>query len=143
MITTLRPCSKWFSILWAAYCTSFNRIYSYPLFDILGLEQSTAQSWVVWCWTRISHPKMRSWLSYFLNLTGPAMEVKTACSSSAVALHQVCAAIRAGDCTAAIVASATTHFSASASICKAHAGIGSSSGRCRTFMSDADGFLPG
>lgn len=27
-------------------------------------------------------------LSYFLDLTGPAMEIKTACSSSAVAIHQ-------------------------------------------------------
>lgn len=27
-------------------------------------------------------------LSYFLNLAGPAIEVKTACSSSAVAIHQ-------------------------------------------------------
>ena len=27
-------------------------------------------------------------LSYFLNLTGPAVEIKTACSSSAVAVHQ-------------------------------------------------------
>ncbi len=27
-------------------------------------------------------------LSYHLNLTGPNMEIKTACSSSAVAIHQ-------------------------------------------------------
>lgn len=37
---------------------------------------------------------------------------------------------------------ATTHFSPVGAIFRAHAGIGSPSGRCATFSSSADGFLP-
>ncbi|KAL5536380.1 hypothetical protein ACEPAF_202 [Sanghuangporus sanghuang] len=81
-------------------------------------------------------------LSYFLNLTGPALEIKTACSSSAVAIHQACSSIRNGDCEAAIVISSTTHFHPSGPIFRSKAGIASKAGRCATFSEEADGFLP-
>ncbi|KAF7182343.1 hypothetical protein CNMCM7691_001823 [Aspergillus felis] len=45
-------------------------------------------------------------LSYFFNLVGPSVMLDTACSSSMVALHLACTAIRAGDCRGAVVAGA-------------------------------------
>ncbi|KAF7798039.1 hypothetical protein EIP86_009251 [Pleurotus ostreatoroseus] len=81
-------------------------------------------------------------LSYHLNLTGPSMEVKTACSSSAVAIHQACMAVRNGDCEGAIVVASTTFFAAPTAVFRMQAGIGSPSGRCATFSDNADGFLP-
>lgn len=39
-------------------------------------------------WVNTADDAVGARLSYFLNLTGPAMEIKTACSSSAVAVHQ-------------------------------------------------------
>ncbi|EPQ51410.1 hypothetical protein GLOTRDRAFT_49200 [Gloeophyllum trabeum ATCC 11539] len=81
-------------------------------------------------------------LAYFLDLRGPCMDIKTACSSSAVAIHQACRSIEAGDCEAALVIAATTHLMPSAAIFRSRAGIGSRSGKCSTFSEDADGFLP-
>lgn len=42
-------------------------------------------------------------LSYFLNLSGPAVVMDTACSSGLVAVHEACAALRNNNCEMAIV----------------------------------------
>ncbi|KAJ7595789.1 polyketide synthetase [Mycena floridula] len=81
-------------------------------------------------------------LAYYLNLVGPSMDIKTACSSSAVAIHQASLAIRNQDCDAALVIAATCHFHESASIFRSKAGIASPTGRCKTFSDAADGFFP-
>lgn len=41
--------------------------------------------------------------AYKLGLTGPAVNIQTACSSSGVALHLACQSLRSGDCDMAIV----------------------------------------
>ena len=41
-------------------------------------------------------------VAYKLNLTGPAITIQTACSTSLVAVHQACVALRAGDCDMAL-----------------------------------------
>ncbi|KAF9461926.1 polyketide synthetase [Collybia nuda] len=81
-------------------------------------------------------------LSYFLNLTGPAIEIKTACSSSAVAIHQACTAIRNGDCEAAVVIASTTFFHPASALFRSITGISSRSGHCSPFSDSADGFVP-
>ncbi|KAI0030106.1 hypothetical protein K488DRAFT_12764, partial [Vararia minispora EC-137] len=92
-------------------------------------------------------------LAHFLDLTGPAIDIKTACSSSAVAIHQgffftilneilACAAIQNGDCEAAVVISVTTHFHPSGTLFRSFSGIASPSGTCLPFSEWADGTLP-
>ncbi|KAL4262184.1 hypothetical protein AB1N83_005909 [Pleurotus pulmonarius] len=80
-------------------------------------------------------------LSYFLDLTGPAIEIKTACSSSGVALHQARLALKNGDCDAAIVIAATTHFHPAGAIFRAGHGLVSPSGKSNPFSELADGFV--
>ncbi|KAF8636077.1 hypothetical protein AX17_003784 [Amanita inopinata Kibby_2008] len=80
-------------------------------------------------------------LSYFLNLTGPVLEVKTACSSSAVATHQACNAIRLGDCEAAIVIASVTHFSPSGAMFRASRGMVSEKGISSAYSNHTDGYV--
>ncbi|KAF8915545.1 beta-ketoacyl synthase [Mucidula mucida] len=80
-------------------------------------------------------------LSYFLNLTGPTMEVKTACSSSAVAIHQARLAIEHGDCEAALVIASTTHYHPAGAIFRSSSGIVSPRGKCEPFLQSVDGFV--
>lgn len=51
-------------------------------------------------------------------------------------------AIRNGDCEAAIVVCATTHFHPSGLMFRAKAGIASMTGQCSPFTSAAEGFVP-
>ncbi|CAA7262015.1 unnamed protein product [Cyclocybe aegerita] len=80
-------------------------------------------------------------LAYFLNFTGPTIEIKTACSSSAVAIHQACMGICNGDCEAAVVITVSTHFHPAGALFRAHNGITSPSGVCAPFSESADGFV--
>ena len=41
-------------------------------------------------------------ISHYFGWTGPGLTIDTACSASAVAIHQACTAILSGECTAAL-----------------------------------------
>ncbi|MFC4101265.1 type I polyketide synthase [Paenibacillus xanthanilyticus] len=81
-------------------------------------------------------PIIASRLSYLLNLRGPNMVVDTTCSSSLVAVHLACGAIRGGECEIALAGGIQLHL---LPVREAEVGIESSTARARTFDDAADG----
>ncbi len=81
--------------------------------------------------------------SYKLDLRGPSVTVQTACSSTLVALHLACQALRTGDCDAALVGGASIDFPYGHGYRWSPGGVLSREGRCRPFDADADGTVFG
>ncbi len=75
-------------------------------------------------------------VAYALGLDGPTLTVDTGCSSSAIALHLATQAVRAGECTSALVGGITVMAFPAAF---PDLGGMSPDGRCRSFSGDADG----
>ncbi|MEL7281117.1 MAG: SDR family NAD(P)-dependent oxidoreductase, partial [Pseudomonadota bacterium] len=80
-------------------------------------------------------------LSYFLDLRGPALVINTGCSSSAVALHQACEALRHGECEMALAGGAFAVMGQDILIGLAQTDMLTHSGRCRSFDAEADGMV--
>ena len=68
------------------------------------------------------------------------MTVNTACSSSLVALHQACQSIKGGDCDTAIVGGANLMFNPEYYLFYSNQKFLSTSGKCKSFDADGDGF---
>ncbi|HET7863030.1 MAG TPA: SAM-dependent methyltransferase [Burkholderiaceae bacterium] len=80
-------------------------------------------------------------VSYLLNLRGPSLAVDTACSSSLVALQQAVAALRAGDCEAALVGGVALIATPDHHLSLGAGGMLSPTGACKTFDAAADGYV--
>lgn len=82
-------------------------------------------------------------VSFALNLNGPSLAVDTACSSSLVALHLACESILKGECLAAIAGGVNLYLHPAKYIQLCQLQMLSPTGRCHSFGSEADGFVPG
>jgi acyl transferase domain-containing protein/surfactin synthase thioesterase subunit len=82
-------------------------------------------------------------ISYKLNLTGPSINVQTACSTSLVAVHLACQAILAGECDMALAGAATVRVPQRVGYRSVKGGILSPDGHCRAFDADAQGTIFG
>ncbi|KAI0868188.1 putative polyketide synthase [Hypoxylon argillaceum] len=82
-------------------------------------------------------------VSHYFGWTGPGLTIDTACSSSAVAVHQACRAIISGECTAALAGG--THVMTSPLWFQNLAGASflSTTGQCKPFDAKADGYCRG
>lgn len=78
-------------------------------------------------------------ISYHLNLTGPSMAIDSACSSSLMAVHQGCAALRFGEADTVIAAGSNLILTPALSIFYTQAGLSAPDGRCKPFGQGADG----
>ncbi|XXH01490.1 hypothetical protein Hte_007850 [Hypoxylon texense] len=82
-------------------------------------------------------------ISHYFGWTGPGLTIDTACSASAVSIHQACRAILSGDCTAALAGG--TNFISSPIWFQNLAGASflSPTGQCKPFDVKADGYCRG
>lgn len=79
-------------------------------------------------------------LAFEYDLLGPSVNIKTACSSTAEALHSAILAIRSGSCPSAIVAGANVIITPRGSIEMTAMGMLAPDGNCKTFDARANGF---
>lgn len=82
-------------------------------------------------------------VSHHFGWTGPGLVIDTACSSSAVAVHQACRAIISGECNAALAGG--THVMTNPLWFQNLAGASflSTTGQCKPFDAKADGYCRG
>lgn len=86
---------------------------------------------------------LATWISYKLNLTGPAMSVQTACSTSLLAVHLACQSLLNRECDMALAGGVS--YSSDDKIGYIHTpeSIYSKDGVCRPFDKDASGTVDG
>jgi amino acid adenylation domain-containing protein len=82
-------------------------------------------------------------LSYKLNLTGPSINVQTACSTSLVAIHQAVQSLLHGECEMAIAGGVTLTHPRKEGYLWHEGMIFSRDGHCRPFDEDSSGIVPG
>ncbi|AJQ95707.1 SDR family NAD(P)-dependent oxidoreductase [Gynuella sunshinyii] len=82
-------------------------------------------------------------MSFMLNLHGPSEPIETACSSSLVAIHRAMLTLATGGCDLAIAGGINTLVSPLLHMSFTKAGMLSHDGRCKTFSSQADGYVRG
>ncbi|MEM9547323.1 MAG: polyketide synthase, partial [Bacteroidota bacterium] len=86
---------------------------------------------------------LATWISYKLNLTGPAMSIQTACSTSLLAIHLACQSLLNYECTLALAGGVA--FDATRPVGYIHVAesIYSKDGLCRPFDENASGTVGG
>ena len=82
-------------------------------------------------------------ISHYFGWTGPSVTYDTACSSSAVAIHSACQAIRSSECSMALAGGVNVISSLMLHQNLSKAGFLSPSGPCKPFDANADGYCRG
>ncbi|KJZ78545.1 hypothetical protein HIM_01936 [Hirsutella minnesotensis 3608] len=82
-------------------------------------------------------------LSHELDLHGPSVTVRTACSASLIGINEACMAMARGDCTSAIVGGSNIIMAPSLTAAESEQGILSPDGSCNTFSAHANGYARG
>ncbi|WP_039932372.1 hybrid non-ribosomal peptide synthetase/type I polyketide synthase [Streptomyces viridochromogenes] len=82
-------------------------------------------------------------VAYRLGLTGPAIGVQTACSTSLVAVHLAAQALLTGEADLALAGAAAVHLPQRTGYHSHPGSILSPTGRCRAFDTEADGTVGG
>ncbi len=80
-------------------------------------------------------------IAYKLNLTGPAISLNTACSTSLVAVIQACQGLAAGHCQIALAGGVSVQFPQASGHLHQPGSIFSADGHCRPFDSQATGTI--
>ncbi|MBW4617158.1 MAG: acyltransferase domain-containing protein [Desmonostoc vinosum HA7617-LM4] len=81
-------------------------------------------------------------VAYHLNLTGPAISVQTACSTSLVAVHIACQSLLNGECDMALAGGVSIFVSQEPGYLYQDGLVASPDGHCRAFDAKANGTVP-
>lgn len=84
-----------------------------------------------------------SQIAYRLGLTGPAVNIATACSTSLVAIHAACTAVLNFECDVALAGGASIRARQAEGYRYMDGGVLSPDGRCRPFSAGANGTVGG
>ncbi|KAL6890027.1 hypothetical protein GGI43DRAFT_425686 [Trichoderma evansii] len=82
-------------------------------------------------------------VSYELDLHGPSVTIRTACSASLIGLNEACMAMARGDCTSAIVGGSNIIMAPTMTAAASEQGVLSPDGSCNTFSANANGYARG
>lgn len=104
------------------------------LIDAVGLLQ-----------TQVGNDKdhLSTLVAYKLNLTGPAITVQTACSTSLVAVHLAIQSLLSGECDMGLAGGVTVTVPQKAGYLYREGGVASPDGHCRAFDARGQGTLTG
>ncbi|KAG5925731.1 Type I Iterative PKS [Claviceps africana] len=83
---------------------------------------------------------LSSRISYEMDLKGPCMTIRTACSAALVCLNEAFQAIQSGFCDGAIVGGSNLIMAPGMSAFMTEKGVLSPDGNCKTFSADANGY---
>ncbi|WP_378186679.1 beta-ketoacyl synthase N-terminal-like domain-containing protein [Aquimarina sp. W85] len=86
---------------------------------------------------------LATWISYKLNLTGPAMSLQTACSTSLLAVHLACQSLLNYECDMALAGGVCFDSDQGIGYMHVPESIYSKDGACRPFDSEASGTVTG
>jgi acyl transferase domain-containing protein len=82
-------------------------------------------------------------VSHELDLHGPSVTIRTACSASLIGLNEACLAMARGDCSAAIVGGSNIIMAPTLTAAESEQGLISPEGSCNTFSANANGYARG
>lgn len=82
-------------------------------------------------------------ISYEMDLRGPSVTVRTACSAGLTGLNEACLAIARGDCESAIVCGSNLVMSPSTILAESEQGVLNPEASCNTFSDHANGYARG
>ena len=111
--------------------------------DYLDLLRESQSGVIAYTATGNTHSMLVNRISYLLDLRGSSEPIDTACSSSLVAIHHAVEAIARGDCDMAIAGGVNALLSPTLYISLGSAGVLADDGRCRSFDSEASGYVRG
>ena len=109
----------------------------WSLYPLLGIEHGITDK------INSLHHGVPNRVSFMMNFSGPSIAIDTACSSSLNALYSAYKSIKQGECKSAIVGGVNLDLHPSKQLGLKAKNMLSLSGRCRSYSSSADGYIPG
>lgn len=91
----------------------------------------------------VSYASIANRVSYYFDFKGPSIAMDTMCSSSLTSIHAACRSILSGESDAAIAGGVNLILHPNKYVQLSQSNFTSSDGKCRSFGSGGDGYVPG
>lgn len=112
----------------------------YGEYQLYGIEQTMKGDPIA---LGSSYSSIANRVSYSFDFHGPSIALDTMCSSSLTSIHLACESIRKGECEAAIAGGVNLSIHPNKYILLNQTNFLDSEGRCHTFGTGGDGYVPG